>query len=71
VNFLYDDIVHVYTTKYNRIAHRRGHRSIYALPEAVHHYKTASNVKRNLHDKLKIPSNSDFHSTAADSLRRF
>ena len=56
VNLLYDDIVHVYTTKYNRLAHRRGHRSIYALPEAVHHYKTASNVKRNLHDKLKIPS---------------
>jgi len=56
VNFLYDDIVHVYTTKYNRLAHLRGHRSIYALPEAVHHYKTASNVKRNLHDKLKISS---------------
>ena len=56
VNFLYDDIVHVYTTKYNRLAHRRRHRSIYALAEAVHHYKTASNVKRNLHDKLKIPS---------------
>jgi len=29
VNFLYDDIVHVYTTKYNRLAHRRGHCSIY------------------------------------------
>jgi len=29
---------------------------IYGIPEAMHHYKTASNVKRNLHYKLKIKS---------------
>jgi len=54
--------VHVYTTKYNcTIDSHIGEDIafavyIYGIPEAVHHYKTASNVKRNLHDKLKIES---------------
>ena len=60
MNFLYDDIVHVYTTKYNCTIDSHIDKDIavyiYGILEAVHHYKTASNVKRNLHDKLKIES---------------
>jgi len=56
----YDDIVglHVYTTEYNRLAHR----SVYGIPEAKHHNKTASNVKCYLLDKLKV-SNAEIHFT--------
>jgi len=38
VNFLYDDIVHVRTTKYNRLAHKFRHRSsLFIARHVVYH----------------------------------
>jgi len=54
VNFLNDDIVYVLQSTIDSHIGEDIAVYVYGIPEAVHHYKTASNVKRNLDDKLKI-----------------
>jgi len=56
VNFLNDDIVYVLQSTIDSHIGEDIAVYVYGIPEAVHHYKTASNVKRNLDDKLKIQS---------------